>query len=320
MTCLCRRLCAVMMTCMVGLPAFAQYPTKPVRIIAGAPPGGGTDILSRIVAEKLGDSLKQTFIVDNRPGASNTVASEITAKAAPDGYTTVLGNITSHAIAPHLLKLRFDPIRDFTLVALVGSVPNVLVVNNAVAANSVKELVALLKAKPGLQFASSGIGSSQHVAGEAFKALTGVEMLHVPYKGSSQAVVDLIGGQVQLNFDTMPSVIAHIRSGRLRALAVLSENRSAQLSQVPTLAEAGYPGLVMSVWYGLYAPAGTPKGIVMLLNTEVNKLLKLPDVQSRFAAVGAEAIGGTPEQFEAFARAELEKWGKVLRVANIKVE
>ena len=302
--------------------AFAQsYPSKPITILVGSPAGGGTDIMARTLGEKFPEVLKQPAVVDNRPGASNTIAAQLTAQAAPDGYTLLLGNVSSHAIAPTLLKLRFDPIKDFVPIALVATVPNVLVVNPSVPAKNVKELVAAVKAKPGeFRCASSGNGSTQHMVCEAFKLATGAQIDHIPYKGSAQAATDLLGGQVEMNFDTLPSAIGYIRAGKVRPLAVTSAKRSAELPDVPTFAEAGIPGLEMATWYALYAPAKTPKDIVARLQAAVAAILKMPDVRKRLESVGGEVGTMTPEQFNDFARGEYERYAKLIKQANIKAE
>ena len=304
-----------------GVALAQTFPSKPITILVGAPPGGGTDIMARTLGDKFPEVLKQPAIVDNRPGASNTIAAQLAAQAAPDGYTLLLGNVSSHAIAPNLLKLRFDPLKDFVPIALVAVVPNVLVVNPNVPAKSVNELVAAVKAKPGeFRCASSGTGSTQHMVCEAFKLITGGKIDHIPYKGSAQAATDLLGGQVEMNFDTLPSAIGYIRTGKLRPLAVTSAKRSAELPDVPTFAEAGIPGLEMTTWYALYAPAKTPKEIVARLQTDVAAILKMPDVQKRLESVGGEAGTMTPEQFNAFARAEFDRYAKLIKQANIKAE
>ena len=306
------------------LAPFAQaqtYPSKPVRIMVGASAGGGTDIIARMLAEKFNDAFKGSFLVENRPGASNTIAADLTAKAAPDGHTLLAATNTGQAIAPHLLKLSFDPIKDLTPIALIVTVPNVLAVSNSVAAKDVKELIAAMKAKPGeYKYASSGIGSTQHIAGEGFKHVTGVDIIHVPYKGSSQAHLDVIGGQVQVMFDTTSSAMGHIKGGKLKPLAVTTATRSAELPNVPTLAEAGVPGFEMSTWYGLYVTAGTPKAIVERLQAETAKILKLPDVQAKLKGLGGEPGNVTPEQFAAINRAEYERFGKLIKDANIKID
>lgn len=303
-------------------PVHAQtYPVKPVKIMVGASAGGGTDIIARMLAEKFNDAFKASFVVENRPGASNTIAADLTAKASPDGHTLLAATNTGQAIAPHLLKLAFDPIKDLTPIALIVTVPNVLAVSNSVAAKDVKELIAAMKAKPGeYKYASSGIGSTQHIAGEGFKHVTGVDIIHVPYKGSSQAHLDVIGGQVQVMFDTTSSAMGHIKGGKLKPLAVTTATRSAELPNVPTLAEAGVPGFEMSTWYGLYVTAGTPKAIVERLQAETAKILKLPDVQAKLKGLGGEPGNVTPEQFAAINRAEYERFGKLIKDANIKID
>jgi len=264
---------------------------------------------------------KQAVTVDNRPGASNTIAADLTVKAAPDGYTLLMGVITSQAIAPHLIKLSFDPLKDLQPVALVATVPNVLIVNNDVKAKSVKDLVALIKANPGkYKFASSGVGSTQHIAGEAFKQAAGLDIDHIPYKGSSQALIDVIGGEVQMSFDTMPSVIQQIRNGKVRPLAVTTPKRSSQLPDVPTIAEAGYPGLLISAWYGIYAPAKTPRDIVDRLHDEVAMILAMPDVIKRLDSVGGEPMAMTIEQFAEFNRTEYARYGKLIKDSGIRLE
>jgi tripartite-type tricarboxylate transporter receptor subunit TctC len=301
--------------------AAQTWPTKPVRIMVGASPGGGTDIIARLLAEKLAETFKQPFVVENRPGASNTIAADITTKAPADGTTLLLATNTAQAIAPHLLKLAYDPIKDLAPVSLIIVVPNVIVMNTAIRASSVKELVGLMKAKPdSFSFGSSGTGSTQHLAGEAFKLATGTVATHVPYKGSSQALADLVGGQIQLNFDTTSSAMSFIKSGKVKVLAVMTPKRSVELPDVPTLAEAGYPGVEMSTWYGLYSTAGTPKPVIDRLHTELARIVKLPDVQARLASLGGEIGALTTEQFAAFARADYERAGKLIRDAKVKID
>jgi tripartite-type tricarboxylate transporter receptor subunit TctC len=302
--------------------ASAQnYPNKPVKLEVGAPAGGGTDIVARMLGDKLGESMKQSFVVDNRPGASNTIAADFTAKSTPDGYTLLVATTTGQAIAPHLMKLNFDTLKDLTPVALVMVVPNVLVVGPAVTAKDVRELVAQMKAKPdSFNYASSGAGSTQHLAGEAFKKLAGVQMTHIPYKGSAQAHADLLGGQAQLMFDTTSSAIGQIKGGKLRALAVTSPKRSPELPDVPTLAEAGFPGLEMTTWYGVFAPAGTPKDVVAKLYTEIMAALKSPDVQKRIIGLAGEPGAMTSAEFAELNRADYERYGKLIRDAGIKLE
>jgi tripartite-type tricarboxylate transporter receptor subunit TctC len=303
------------------LAAAQTWPTKPVRIMVGASPGGGTDIIARLLAEKLAETFKQPFVVENRPGASNTIAADITAKASPDGATLLVATNTAQAIAPHLLKLGYDPLKDLAPVTLIIVVPNVIVMNSAVPAANVKELVALMKAKPdSFSFGSSGTGSTQHLAGEAFKLATGTIATHVPYKGSSQALADLVGGQIQLNFDTTSSAMSFIKSGKVKVLAVMTPKRSSELPDVPTLAEAGYPGVEMSTWYGMYTTAGTPQPVIDRLHAELARIVKLPDVQARLAGLGGEIGSLTTEQFAAFARTDYERAGKLIRDAKVKID
>lgn len=306
------------------LPALAlaqNYPNKPVRIMVGANAGGGTDIIARLLAEKMGEGLKGNFVVENRPGASNTIAADLTAKAAPDGHTLLVATNTGQAIAPHLIKLNFDPLKDLTPVGMIVTVPNVLVVGSQVPVNSVAELVAAMKAKPGdFKYASSGVGSTQHIAGEGFDLAAGTKSLHVPYRGSSQAHLDIIGGNVQIMFDTTSSAMANIRSGKFKPLAVTTSRRSAELPQVPTLAEAGVSGFEMSTWYAMFVTTGTPADTVRRLQAELQRVLQLPDVQARLKALGGEPGGMTPEQFAAFNQREFESFGQLIRRAGIKMD
>lgn len=300
--------------------AYAQD-TRPVRLMVGAAPGGGTDVMARIVSEKLAAILKQPVVVDNRPGASNTIAADITAKSPPDGNTLLMGVVTSQAIAPHLLKLQFNPLKDLMPVALVSSVPNVLVVNNQVTALDVKSLVAQIQANPDkFRYSSSGVGSTQHLAGAAFAHQIHGKLLHVPYKSSSSALVDLMGGQVDMSFETMPSVINHIKAGKLRALAVTAEQRSALLPNVPTLAEAGVPGIQMNAWYGVYAPAGTPPATLQKLGAALATVLKDPDTVRRLNDVGALPGTLNTAQFDAFSRAEYARYGKLIAELGVKLD
>lgn len=302
--------------------ALAQtYPVKPVRIMVGANAGGGTDIIARVLAEKYQAALGQPFIVENRPGASNTIAADLTAKAAPDGYTLLLATNTGQAIAPHLIKLSFDTNKDLIPIALIVTVPNVLVVAPNLQANNVKELIALMKAKPeAFSYGSSGVGSTQHLAGEAFNLAAGTKAVHIPYKGSAQALADLSGGQIQMNFDTTSSAMAFIKGGKVKALAVMSPQRSPELPDVPTLAEAGLPGVEMTTWYGLFVTAGTPKDVVNRIYAETIKVLQLPDVQKRLIALGGEPGKVTQEQFAALVKSDYERFGRLIKDANVKIE
>ena len=297
------------------------YPTKPVKLMVGAGAGGGTDIIARMLAEKMTDSLKGTFIVENKPGASNTIAAELTAKAPPDGHTLLVATNTGQAIAPHLIKLSFDPMKDLTPIALVVTVPNVLVVGTSVPANTVKELVMLMKNKPEeFKYASSGVGSTQHIAGEGFDIAAGVKSIHVPYKGSSQAHLDVIAGNVKIMFDTTSSAMAQIKAGKFKALAVTTAQRSSELPNVPTLAEAGVTGFEMSTWYGVFVTTGTPPDVVAKLQTELAKIIKLPDVQAKLKGLGGEPGNLSVDQFTQLNRQEFERFGKLIRQANIKIQ
>ncbi len=304
------------------LVALAQtYPTKPVRIMVGANAGGGTDIIARMLAEKMADAFKGSFVVENKPGASNTIAADLTAKAPADGHTLLVATNTGQAIAPHLLKLGFDPIKDLTPVALIVTVPNVLVAGPSVTATNVKELVAHMKAKPDdIKYGSSGVGSTQHIAGEGFNLAAGVKSVHVPYKGSSQAHLDLIAGNIQIMFDTNSSAMGQIKAGKLKPLAVTTATRSAELPQVPTLAEAGVTGFEMSTWYGMFVTGGTPPAVTARLQSELAKILKLPDVQAKLKGLGGEPGNLSPEQFAQMNRQDYEKFGVLIKQANIKLD
>ncbi|MEO8507596.1 MAG: tripartite tricarboxylate transporter substrate binding protein [Betaproteobacteria bacterium] len=303
------------------LAAAQTYPTKPVRIMVGAGAGGGTDIIARMLAEKYQGVFGQPFVVENKPGASNTIAADLTAKAAPDGHTLLLATNTGQAIAPHLIKLGFDTNKDLIPVALIVVVPNVLVVGPNVPANNVRDLIALIKAKPdAYSYGSSGVGSTQHLAGEAFNLAAGTKAVHVPYKGSSQALADLVGGQIQLDFDTTSSAMSFIKGGKVKALAVMSPKRTPELPDVPTLAEAGLPGVEMTTWYGLFVTAGTPKAVVDRLYAETMKVLALPDVQKRLIGLGGEPGNATPEQFAALVKSDYDRFGRLIKDANVKIE
>ena len=307
---------------LLNLSAVAQttYPTKPVKLMVGAGAGGGTDIIARMLAEKMTESLKGSFIVENKPGASNTIAADLTAKAAPDGHTLLVATNTGQAIAPHLIKLSFDPMKDLTPIGLVVTVPNVLVVGSNVPANSVKELVAMMKAKPDdFKYASSGVGSTQHIAGEGFDIAAGVKSVHVPYKGSAQAHLDLIAGNVQIMFDTTSSAMGQIKAGKFKPLAVTTAQRSSELPNVPTLAEAGVPGFEMSTWYGVFVTTGTPADVINKLQLELARIIKLPDVQAKLKGLGGEPGNISPDEFSKMNKQDFEIFGKLIKQANIKI-
>lgn len=312
-----------LLLCFVTSFAYAQsYPNKPVRMVVPFPPGGTTDILARAVGQKLSESWGQLVVIDNRPGAGGNIGTDIVAKSAPDGYTLLMGTVGTHSINASLYgKLPFDPIKDFAPVTLVASVPNVLVVNTTVDAKSVKELIALAKSKPGqLTFASSGNGTSIHLAGELFKTMTGTSMLHIPYKGSAPAITDLLGGQTNMMFDNLPSAMPHVKSGKLRALAVTSVSRSPALPDTPTIAESGIPGYEASSWFGVLAPAGTPKDVIAKIHADIVKALNTPEIKERLSGQGAEPVGNTPEQFAQHIKTETIKWAKVVKDSGAKVD
>ncbi len=301
--------------------AADAWPARPIRLVIPYPPGGPTDLLGRIVAVRLGERLGQPFIVDNRPGASGMIGADAVAKAAGDGYT-LLANASIHVINPSLYaKPRYDAIADFAPIANLADVPLVLVVNPQLPVKTVRELIALAKSgRTQLNFASSGNAAAPHLAGEAFKIAAGIEMQHVPYKGSPPALTDLVGGQVQLMFDSLPSSLPFIRSGALRAIAVTTERRTPALPNVPTVAESGLPGFNISTWYGLWAPAATPPDLVHRLSREIAAIVQMPDVREQFANLGAEPVGNTPEEFLAFNKAELTKWSRIVKQSGAKVD
>ncbi len=302
-------------------PVQAQYPVKPVRLIVPFPPGGGTDAIARILTPALSEGLGQQVIVDNRPGAGANIGAEIAARSAPDGYTLLLSAIANAISASLYAKLNYDLVRDFAPVTLLATTPHILVVHPSLPVKSVKELIALARARPGeLTYSSSGAGTPTHLAGELFASMTGVKMTHVPYKGGGPSVIALVGGEVSVGFATMPSVIQHVKAGRLRGLAVTTARRSPAMPGLPTVSEAGVPGYDVGSWYGLLVPAGTPKEIVARLHAETVKLLKLPAVTERLAASGFEVLVSTPEEYAAFTRSEIAKWAKAVKAANLRVD
>lgn len=304
--------------------SFAQeaWPSKPIRLVIPFPPGGATDILGRMVAQELNKALGVSVIAENRAGAGGNIGAEAVARSAPDGYTLLMGTIGTQSINQSLYpRLSFDPIKDLTPVTLVATVPNVLVVHPSVPANNVKELIALAKSRPGkLNYGSSGNGSSVHLSGELFKSMTGTFMTHIPYRGSAPAVADLLAGQLDLMFDNLPSVIAHIKSGKLRALGVTSPKRSPSLPDLPTIAESGVPGYDATSWFCLVAPAGTPAPIISRVQQIVAKSLGAPEIREKLLTLGAEGVGNTPEAFGQFIKAESVKWAKVVKVSGAKID
>ena len=313
---------------LLAMAAFAPlaaaqqtYPNKPVRIIVPYPPGGTADIVGRTIAEKLGGTWGQSVIVENRAGAGGTIGVDAAAKSAPDGYTMVLGVTGPVTIAPGINpQLAYDPLRDLVPITLVAAVPSLVAVHPSVAAHDLRELIALAKSQPGkLSFASAGTGTSVHIAGELLKSMAGVDILHVPYKGGAPALNDLMGGQVSMIIENMPQLLPQVRSGRIRALAVTSRQRSAALPDLPAVAEI-LPGYEATTWFGLLAPAGTPQDIVRKVQTDVAKAVALPDVKERLAGLGAEVIGSTPEAFSVHLRSELIRFAKVIKDAGIKAD
>ena len=305
------------------VPAAAQaFPTKPVRFVVPFAPGGSTDTLARALGQKLSDSLGQQVVIDNRSGGNGNIGMEIVAKAPPDGHTIVLGYIANVAIGPSLYeKLPFDPIRDYEAITLLATSPNVLVAHPTVQVKDLKDVIALAKAKPGsLNFASASVASVGHLTGELLNQLAGIKMTHVAYKGSGQAVTDLLGGHIQLMFSGFSSVMPHIKSGKLRPLVQTGEKRSPALPDVATIAESGFPKFEATAWYGVHAPAKTPKPVVARLNSEFVKALKMPDVRERLGALGFELVGSTPEHYASYIRTEIKKWEKVVKASGAKPE
>ena len=318
-----KRLFALIVS-LISTAAIAQdYPVKPVRILSGFAAGGAADIIGRLVAQRLSDTWKQPFVVETRPGAAGIIAAEAVAKAAPDGYTLLVGTMTTHGIAPSLYKkLPYDVIGDFAPVALIGHIPLVMSVGNSIPAASVDQFVALAKAAPGkYSFATAGGGTPPHLTGELFRSRFGLDLVHVPYKGTAPAVTDLIGGQVSMTIDGLTVQLPHIRAGKLKALAAASAKRIATLPDVPTFAELGYPELQVSLWYSLFAPAGTPRPIIAALNAEVAKMLTVPEVRQRLAELAVEpGDGGSPEQFGAYVQSEIRRWGQVVQQVGVKLD
>jgi tripartite-type tricarboxylate transporter receptor subunit TctC len=302
--------------------AAADYPARAIRMVVPFPAGGTTDILGRIAGQKITEALSQQVIIDNRGGAGGNIGTEMVAKAPPDGYTLLTDPGSTLTINPHAYsKLGFDPVKDFAPITILAEVPNILEVHPALPVKNVKELIALAKSKPGqINYASTGAGQSTHLSMELFKSMAHIDINHIPYKGSAPALVDLIGGQVTVMFDNMPTSLPHVKAGKLRALAVSTARRSFALPELPTVAESGLPGFEVSVWFAVLAPAATPRDIVQKLNAVLVKALQSPDVKQRLAEQGAEPVGNTPEQFAATIQRDLAKWAKVVKDANVKLD
>ncbi|MBC7780296.1 MAG: tripartite tricarboxylate transporter substrate binding protein [Proteobacteria bacterium] len=307
-------------------PSWSQgasdFPRRALRMVVPFPPGGSTDIMGRVVSLKLGEQLGQTVVVDNLPGAGGNIGTDVVAKATPDGHTLLMVAVSTLAISASLYsKLPYDVQKDLEPVGLVGSIPFVLLVNAALPAQSVKELIALARSKPGqLNYGSAGAGTTAHMTGELFRSLAGINVVHVAYKGNAPAMVDLIGGQTQFMFDFMPSAMPHIKGGRIRALAVTPTRRSAALPDVPTLAEAGVPGYDVDSYLGVMAPARTPVAIVARINGELNRIAALPDMKERYAREGVEPVSGTPERFRTYLQSEIVKWAKVVKDSGARAD
>ena len=320
-----RTLCAVtfgaLLAFATGTAIAEDYPTRPVRIIVGFPPGGATDLVARILAPKLGDALKQQVVIDNRAGANGTIGAELAANATPDGYSLHLGTLGALVISPAITKVPYDPLKDFATISMAVQLQNMFIVHPTVAAKSIPDLIALAKQKPGaLNYASSGLGSPGHLAGELFKSMANVKILHVPYKGAAPAVIDLISGHVQLSFISAPGAMPYVQEGRLRVLAVTNTKRSLLLPDIPTISEAGLKGYESEGWHGLFTPAGTPKPAIDRLYREISTLLRDQKINGLLAAGGAEPVGMSPEEFGRKLNLEIEKWAKVVKASGMKVD
>jgi tripartite-type tricarboxylate transporter receptor subunit TctC len=317
-----RNLAAVILATICAAAAHAQYPNKPIHIVVPSAPGDGSDLTSRLISDKLAAALGAAVIVDNKLGAGGVVGTEFAARQPADGYTLIMANAGSHAINAALYsKLSYDPAKDFVAVALVGAAPNMMSVNPALPVKSVAEFIAYAKANPGaVNYASGGNGSSAHLSAELFKSMTGVSMNHVPYKGSTPALTDLIGGQVQVMIGNLPPMLPHVKAGRLRALAVTTAKRYPGLPDVPTVAESGLAGYETVAWFGLFAPAGTPRDVVVRLNKEVNAIIAQPEIRERLLAIGMEPMPGTPEDFTSRQANDIAKWKKVVAESGAKVD
>jgi tripartite-type tricarboxylate transporter receptor subunit TctC len=304
-----------------GHAAGQAYPAKPIRILIGFAPGGGTDVMARALSARLTESFKQQIVIDNRPGANGHIAAKLAADAPPDGYTVLFMSVAQVMSKPVYKNLGYDIERDLMPITIVSNVPNVVVTHPSLPVRTVKEMIALAKSKPGeITYATSGIGSPEHFAGEMFNNMAGTKLLSVPYKGGGLIAIDLVAGHIMVSFSTMPAIIPHVRSGRVRAVAVTSDNRAPVLPDVPTVAESGLPGYSMSTWYGAMLPAKTPREILVRLNQEILKALTLPDVKERMASVGADILGNTPEEAAAMVRTDVEKFTKIARESNIRAD
>ena len=309
-----------MLACCAGIATAQTYPAKPVRLVVPFTPGGSTDILARLVGQKLGEAFNQQFIIENRPGAGGNIGVEIVARSPADGYTLVFGHIGTFGVNPSLYpKLPYDPIRDFQPITLFAKVANLMAVNPSLPVRSVKELIALAKARPGaLDYGSGGSGSAAHLATEYFKLLSKTDIQHIPYKGAAPAITDLIAGQISMAITGVPPLLPHVKASKLRALAVGTATRLPLLPELPTIAEAGVPGYEATQWFGVLAPAAMPKEVVARPNAEIIKVLQRPEVRERLASEAAEPVGNTPEQFQAFIKAEIARWAPVVKASGAR--
>ena len=317
-----RALAALALAACAALAHAQNYPAKPVRIIVPYPPGGTTDIIARIAAAQLAEKLKQPFVVENRAGASGAIGATAVAQAAPDGYTLIMGTANTHGINSALQKnLPYDAVKDFAPVTVVASTPNIIVVHPNVPAKTLAELIALAKAQPGkINFGSTSIGGSPHMSAELLKAMTGIDMVHVPYKGAAPMLTDLVGGQIQVGFDNLPSTIGYVRSGKVRALAVTTAQRWPGAPDIPTVAESGVPGYEVSGWFGLLAPAGTPKAVLDTLQSTIAQIVQEPEVAKQLRDLGAAPVANKPEDFARDIAADVEKWRKVAQTTGVKLD
>ena len=315
---------ALLAASLLSLPvqAATAFPNKPIRIIVAYTPAGTTDILARAIGQKMSETWGQPVIIDNRAGAAGNIGTEVAARATPDGHTLLMGTAGTHGINVSLYrKLSWHPVNDFAPVSLSAMVPNIMVVNNALPVKNVREFVAHVKANPGkLSYGSPGNGSTAHLSMELFKSMTGSTIVHIPYKGSAGVLTDVMGGQIAVSIDNMPPYIPQVKAGKIRALAVSTGKRSSAMPDLPTIAEAGVPGYEAGAWFGLLAPAGTPKPIVAQLSAESARIIKLPDVSKRVSELGADPVGSTPEQFAELIKTEIAKWAKVIKDANVELQ
>jgi len=318
---LCRVICVVAAVLLAPLAGAQSYPSKPIRMILSVPAGATPDVTARLVMPGLSQLLGQPLVADNRGGAGGLIGAELAAKAAPDGYTLFISSPGALTILPHLRKVPYDTLRDFTPVSLISVGPFVLITHASVPVKTVKELIALARAQPGkLNYASAGNGVANHLAMELFKQMAGVDIVHVPYKGAPQAVTDVLAGHMNMMFNSIAPIIAHIRAGRVQVLGISSSKRSSQMPDVPTISEAGVPGYESENWFGLFAPAQTPQRIVARLNEAVVKIVRSPEIQAQFAALGADAVGNSPEEFAAFVRRDMERYARVVKLSGAKLD